>query len=173
MSFFQISYWWNKRLKRLLYKPVWKDFYKPDPISVQEQVQISDIQNHIEYYVYSNMKMSLFLQQICRNVASTVHQWILCSEWVVSTNTAFHFSRHSLMDWSCVGYLRIIVMFLSAVWTLILTAPIHCSASIADARNAVLLQICSNEETNSTSWIFIFVCATGPHTCDVWPSIYI
>ncbi len=29
-----------------------------------------------------------------------------------------------------VGYLWIIVMFLSAVWTLILTAPIHCRASI-------------------------------------------
>ncbi len=76
---------------------VWKDFYKPDPISVQEQVQISDIQNHIEYYVYSNMKMSLFLQQIWRNVASTVHQWTLqwislkylCSEWVVSYKHSF------------------------------------------------------------------------------------
>uniref|UniRef100_A0A8C2I8L2 cAMP-dependent protein kinase type II regulatory subunit n=1 Tax=Cyprinus carpio TaxID=7962 RepID=A0A8C2I8L2_CYPCA len=31
----------------------------------------------------------------------------------------------SLMDWSAVDYLWIIVMFLSAVWTLILTAPIH------------------------------------------------
>ncbi len=31
-----------------------------------------------------------------------------------------------LMDWSGVNYLWIIVMFLSAVWTLILTAPIHC-----------------------------------------------
>ncbi len=29
-------------------------------------------------------------------------------------------------------YLWIIVMFLSAVWTLILTAPIHCRASIAE-----------------------------------------
>ncbi len=28
------------------------------------------------------------------------------------------------MDWSGVDYLWIIVMFLSAVWTLILTAPI-------------------------------------------------
>ncbi len=39
---------------------------------------------------------------------------------------AFHFTRCSLMDRSHVGYLSIIVMFLSAVWTLILTAPIHC-----------------------------------------------
>ncbi len=29
-------------------------------------------------------------------------------------------------------YLCIIVMLLSAVWTLILTAPIHCRASIAE-----------------------------------------
>ncbi len=29
------------------------------------------------------------------------------------------------MDWSHVDFLWIIVMFLSAVWTLILTAPIH------------------------------------------------
>ncbi len=37
-----------------------------------------------------------------------------------------------MMDWSDVDYLMIIVMFLSAVWTLILTAPIHCRASIAE-----------------------------------------
>ncbi len=35
------------------------------------------------------------------------------------------------LEW-CVNYLWIIVMFLSAVWTLILTAPIHCRASIAE-----------------------------------------
>ncbi len=29
------------------------------------------------------------------------------------------------LDWSVLDYLWIIVMFLSAVWTLILTAPIH------------------------------------------------
>ncbi len=33
------------------------------------------------------------------------------------------------MDWRCVDYLWIIVMFLSAVCTLILTAPIHCRGS--------------------------------------------
>ncbi len=44
------------------------------------------------------------------------------------------FSLHKmlLMDWSGVDYLLIIVMFLSAVWTLILTAPIHCRASIGE-----------------------------------------
>ncbi len=36
------------------------------------------------------------------------------------------------MDWSGVDYLWIIVMFLSDVWTLILTAPIHCSGSIGE-----------------------------------------
>ncbi len=40
------------------------------------------------------------------------------------------------MDWSGVDYLWIIVMFfvmfLSAVWTLFLMAPIHCRASIAE-----------------------------------------
>ncbi len=38
---------------------------------------------------------------------------------------SFVFSR-------CVDYLRIIVMYLSAVWTLILTAPIHCRGSIGE-----------------------------------------
>ncbi len=33
---------------------------------------------------------------------------------------------------SCMDYLRMIVMFLSAVWTLILTAPIHRRASIGE-----------------------------------------
>ncbi len=36
------------------------------------------------------------------------------------------------LDWSDVDYLWIIVMFLSAVWTLILTAPIHCRGSIGE-----------------------------------------
>ncbi len=36
------------------------------------------------------------------------------------------------MDWSGVGYLWVIVMFLSTVWTLILTAPIHCRGSIGE-----------------------------------------
>ncbi len=37
-----------------------------------------------------------------------------------------------LMHWSGVEYLWIMVMFLSAVWTLILTAPIHCRGSIGE-----------------------------------------
>ncbi len=66
------------------------------------------------------------------------------------------------MDCACVEYLWIIVMFLSAVWTLILTAPIHCRASIG---NTMFIQIYSKEETNSSrlhlrliegEYIFIF-----------------
>ncbi len=37
-----------------------------------------------------------------------------------------------LMDWSGVDYLWTIVMFLSAVRSLILTAPIHCRGSIGE-----------------------------------------
>ncbi len=42
------------------------------------------------------------------------------------------------MDWGCVYYLWIIVMFLSAVWTLILAAPIHCRASTGDEQVKVM-----------------------------------
>ncbi len=44
------------------------------------------------------------------------------------TNIAFHVS---LID-GHMNYLWIIVMFLSAVWALILTAPIHCRGSIGE-----------------------------------------
>ncbi len=47
------------------------------------------------------------------------------------------------MDWSGVDYLWIIVMFLSAVWTLILTAPIHCRGFIGEQHFSK-----SDEETN-------------------------
>ncbi len=36
------------------------------------------------------------------------------------------------MDWSGADYLWIIVMLLSAVWTLILVAPIRCKGSIGE-----------------------------------------
>ncbi len=41
-------------------------------------------------------------------------------------------------------------MFLSAVLTLILTAPIHCKGSIGDVK-INFLQICPDEETNPSS----------------------
>ncbi len=41
--------------------------------------------------------------------------------------------KHSfLLHKTLMDYLWIIVMFLSAVWTLILTAPIHCRGSIGE-----------------------------------------
>ncbi len=42
------------------------------------------------------------------------------------------FTRHQLLDWNHVDYLWIFVMFLSDVWTLILTAPIHYKGSIGE-----------------------------------------
>ncbi len=46
------------------------------------------------------------------------------------------------MDWSHKDYLWIFVMFISAVWTLILTAPIHCGDPlVSKGCNAKLLQI--------------------------------
>ncbi len=44
----------------------------------------------------------------------------------------FRFTIRLLMYWSRVDYLWIIVMFLSTVWTIILTAPIHCRGSIGE-----------------------------------------
>ncbi len=53
-----------------------------------------------------------------------------------------------------VDYLWIIMMFLSAVWTLILTAPIHCRGSTGEqVCNATFLKIWTHKETNSTSWM--------------------
>ncbi len=37
-----------------------------------------------------------------------------------------------MTDWSGAAYLWIIVMFLSVVWTLIVTTPIHCIGSIGE-----------------------------------------
>ncbi len=45
------------------------------------------------------------------------------------TNMQVCFTRCKLMDWSIVDYCDV---FLSAVWTLILTAPIHCRGSIGE-----------------------------------------
>ncbi len=59
-----------------------------------------------------------------------------------------HFSSQDIMDWSGMNYLWIIAMYLSDVWTLILTAPIFCRGSIDEQCNATLFQICSDEETS-------------------------
>ncbi len=52
------------------------------------------------------------------------------------------------LEWC--GSLWIIVMFLSAVWTLILMAPIHCRGSIGEQVMYNSPEICSDEETNSS-----------------------
>ncbi len=48
------------------------------------------------------------------------------------TNTQFLVTQNVNWWTGVVDYLWIIVMFLSAVWTLILTAPIHCRGSIGE-----------------------------------------
>ncbi len=55
----------------------------------------------------------------------------LLRTYLLQTNS-FSLHRMLLMDWSGMDYLFyvLIVMFLSAAWTLILTAHIHCSGSI-------------------------------------------
>ncbi len=56
------------------------------------------------------------------------------------------------LEWSHVDYLWIIVMFSSAVLTLILTAPIHCRGSIGEQVKKVII-----------SWMTFFVW-TIPYT---------
>ncbi len=64
------------------------------------------------------------------------------------TNTQL-FTLQDVNWWSEVVW--IIVMFLSAVWTLILTAPIHCRGSTGEQ---VMECYIFNQETNSsTSWM--------------------
>ncbi len=57
-------------------------------------------------------------------------------EETIWSNNGFVSNKHAVfvsqdINW-WTGVVWIIVMFLSAVWTLILTAPIHCRASIAE-----------------------------------------
>ncbi len=60
------------------------------------------------------------------------------------------YASHDLNWWT--GVMWIIEVFLSAVWTLILTAPIHCMDPLASKWcNAKFLQICSDEEINSAT----------------------
>ncbi len=55
--------------------------------------------------------------------------WIYRHLMIKKKNQTRNFLHHKTLidglDWSVLDYLWIIVMFLSAVWTLILTAPIH------------------------------------------------
>ncbi len=66
-------------------------------------------------------------------------------------NTALCFTKHQLMDWSGVDYLWIIAMLLSAVWTLILTAPIHCRGSIGEQLMECYMSPNRMKKTNSST----------------------
>ncbi len=62
-------------------------------------------------------------------------------KWSIE-HTAFGFKRCLLMDWSGVDYLWIIVMFSSAVWTLVLTRhPFTAEDPLVSKWNATYLQI--------------------------------
>ncbi len=50
------------------------------------------------------------------------------------------------MDWNHVDLLWIIVMFLSVLWTFILTAPIHCIGLLSKWCDAKFLQIYTDED---------------------------
>ncbi len=52
--------------------------------------------------------------------------------FVCYKHVAFQFTRYELMDGSHVNYFWIIVMFLSLVLALILTAPIYCRGSTGE-----------------------------------------
>ncbi len=64
------------------------------------------------------------------------------------------FTKQDINWWT--GVVWIIVMFLSAVWTLILTAPIHCRASIAEqVIKSVLMK--TNWKTETKYSLFVQV----------------
>ncbi len=92
-----------------------------------------------------------------QNSSKQIYVWILM--WETTGDALFHWRKRYYGLWFEVknilmldlfqllssqdvnwwtGVVWIIVMFLSAVWTLILTAPIHCRASIAET----LMQRC-------------------------------
>ncbi len=79
------------------------------------------------------------------SITSLAHQWILCSEWVPSEWVQTAESKHYYGLWTCIlsrtnglkskpfdGFVSYKHTVLSAVWTLILTAPIHCRGSIGE-----------------------------------------
>ncbi len=62
------------------------------------------------------------------------------------------------MDWSGMDYLWIIVMFLSAVWALNLTAPVLFIEDLLVSKqcNATFLQINYDEETSSPTSLMVW-----------------
>ncbi len=96
----------------------------------------------------------------CR-IPSLAYQWILWSEWVPSEILSFWIFKDVNL-WT--GVVCIIVMSLSAVWTLILTAPIHCRASIGEqVMECYISPNLMKKPTHLHRWpeaeyIFSFVC---------------
>ncbi len=70
--------------------------------------------------------------------------------WITFLQTHILLLRYKMvLEWIHVDYLWIIVMFSSAVWTLIPTAPIHCRGSIG---NDVLPNVSKSGGLTSKSW---------------------
>ncbi len=89
---------------------------------------------------YSTWMKDLFLTNTHMNLFILLHRtliWLLCE---------------LLVDYCDVWSL---ILTHSAVWTYILTAPIHCRGSLVSKLcNANISKICSDEETNSsTAWM--------------------
>ncbi len=90
---------------------------------------------------------SVYKPKQSKTALKNIWVWILM--WETTRDGLSHCRKHYYGLWTCLmldlfqllsspdvnwwtGVVWIIVMFLSAVWTLILTAPIHCRASIAE-----------------------------------------
>ncbi len=93
--------------------------------------------------VAGRTRSSVFARLSCR-LCSFIHAEMSAK------HAAFLYTRLVLIDWSSVDYLCIIVMFLSAVWTLILTAPIQWSNTIHCWESDVML-IFSNSDEEETN----------------------
>ncbi len=76
-------------------------------------------QQEMDYFTGGSSIYGLWNHILARNngLKWKIYWWICLSFCLLKMLTD---------GWSVVDYLWIIVMFLSAVWTLILTAPIHC-----------------------------------------------
>ncbi len=78
-------------------------------------------------------------QWTTRKLEAAVWNSKLIYGFVDHKHSDFRFTIRLLIYWSRVDYLWIIVMFLSTVWTIILTAPIHCRGSIGEKRTHLRL----------------------------------
>ncbi len=83
------------------------------------------------------------------SIASLARQWIICSEWVPSEWECLFqiniFSLHNMLN-EVTGVW--IIMYLSAVWTLILMAPIHCRGWARDVRHIFSKSVLMKKQTH-------------------------